>query len=130
MNQKPNQNQNNLSHQILMQKQYIMVDVVDETTGETKSYPRFVMRGVRRDGRPVYYHGNKNFDKMRELGYKVTTVINALNLQAKMMVNYASDLKIFDNAAPKEKQLIFHWTEGIGQLLKERWEEYTTYKRI
>ena len=128
-------NQPSISHQILMQKQYSTVLVVDETTGDERKLPRFVMRGLKMGtGSPqeriIYFDGNKNFDAMRSKTYNVNTVVSALNLQARIMSKYADELKIFDNAAPKDEQLVFHYVSGVGQLLKERWNEYITYQKF
>jgi hypothetical protein len=110
-----------LSDVIGKKVQQIYVEFTDKSTGETKQAPRFVLRGYRfiKAGaiqpEPIYFDGNKTIDALRKEGMQLQTIPHALYLKARMMKNYCSELKMYDNAAEQKDQLIYDYMAGMHE---------------
>jgi hypothetical protein len=123
-----------LSDTIAVKAQQKTHTYTDPNTGESKVGPRFLLRGFKHlkpgqtEPEKIYFDGNKTFDAVSKQ-FKVQTVAHALFIKARMMKNYASELKIYDNDAQPDEQLIYHYIVGLYEK-KDLLELYLTFKKI
>jgi hypothetical protein len=125
--------------QEILKRQLVVVNYTDINTGESKSTPRFCMRGtmVIKDGQEVpdkiYFDGNKNYNFLtKQSRYNVKSVVTALNIQVHRYKNLgAAEIKVYDNFQPNlASQLIYHYVKGVGDVLYLPWIDYLKFKRI
>lgn len=113
----------------IRQKQRVMVEWMNPLTAEVKLTPRFVLKGHKKllpgqlEQEIIYYDGNKNFDVLKRKGYKVDTVVQALNIQVQTWKNLgATDLIVYDNAQPDPMtQEVYRYILGVGDVLYKPW---------
>ncbi len=113
----------------IRKKQHVYVQWMDPATSELKTTPRFVLKGHKKllpgqlEAEIIYYDGCKNFEALLRRQYKVSTVVQALNIQIQLWKNLgATDLVCYDNAQDDPtKQEVYRYILGAGEVLSKPW---------